>query len=327
MPYPYQRLRRLRATSAIRDLVSDIKVNLSDLILPVFVAEGLPEPKEIPSLTGQFWHNLESLINEAKEVKNLGINALMIFGIPLEKDEVGVNAFDPNGIVAQAVRKLKSEFKDDLVVLCDLCLDEYRIDGQCGVLKDSGEIDNDKTLELYEKIAVTQALAGADFVCPSGMMDGQVKAIREALDEAGFVETGILSYSVKYASALYGPFRDAVKVDLKGYRKSYQQAFDRSVKEARLEAALDVQEGADIVMVKPAITNLDVIKEISSSVDVPVFAYQVSGEYQMIIEAGLKGLVNLNDLINETLVSIKRAGASAILTYFAKQYALRQTNG
>lgn len=327
MGFPYQRLRRLRRSKAIRELVADIDIKENDLILPVFVADDISEPKEIPSMNDIYWHSVESLINEIEQAKELGIKAFMLFGVTGTKDEDGSGAFDENGIVSRSLKAIKKSFGDDVVVFTDLCLDEYRLDGQCGVVTAAGEIDNDQTLKLYQKIAVTQAAAGADFVSPSGMMDGQVKAIREALDESGYQNVGILSYGVKYASVLYGPFRGAVKVTLKGDRKSYQQAVNRSFKEALLEAELDIQEGADIVMVKPAITNLDIIAKLCEKLSSPVFAYQVSGEYQMIQEVAKTGLIDKNELINETLVAIKRAGAQVILSYFAKEFINWRNHG
>ena len=316
------RPRRLRRTPALRRLVSETSVTTADLVAPLFVAEGLDAPRPIDSLPGHAQHTLDSLVAEAGRLLRLGITSVVLFGIPATKDAVGSGASDPDGIVQVALRRLAQEYGDALVRIPDLCLDEYTDHGHCGVLTDTGAVDNDATLVRYQQAAVAQAAAGADLVAPSGMMDGQVGAIRTALDVAGHNDVGILAYSAKYASALYGPFRDAVDVEIigGGDRRSYQQD-PANRREALLEVALDVAEGADIVMVKPAVTYLDVIADVAATVDVPVAAYHVSGEYSMIKAAAERGWIDGTATAVEQLTAVKRAGADLILTYFAAELA------
>jgi porphobilinogen synthase len=317
-----RRPRRLRRTPALRRLVSETRLSRADLVAPLFVAEGREEPVAIGSLPGHHQHTLDSLVAEVTRLVADGISAVTLFGVPLERDAVGSGASSPDGIVPQALRRLRRELGDDVVLIPDLCLDEYTDHGHCGILDERGRVDNDATLARYQAAALAQATAGADLVAPSGMMDGQVGAIRSALDDAGFVEVGILAYSAKYASALYGPFRDAVDVEISdgGDRRGYQQDAGNR-REALLEVLLDVEQGADIVMVKPALSFLDVISDVAQSVDVPVAAYQVSGEYSMIKAAAERGWIDGQAAALEQLTSIKRAGADLILTYFAAELA------
>ncbi len=321
---PSVRPRRLRRTAALRELVADVHVRVDDLVAPLFVREGIAEPQPIESLPGVVQHTLTSLRVEVGELIELGVKAVILFGVPAEKDAIGSGAFDPDGIVQVALRNLRAEFGDSIVVMADLCVDEYTDHGHCGIVDDHGVVDNDATLEIYAKAAVAQASAGAHVVAPSGMMDGQVAAIRAALDDAGFHDVSILAYSAKYASALYGPFRDAVDVSIAdgGDRKGYQQDF-RNVREAMREVDLDIAEGADMVMVKPALAYLDVIADVAEHVDVPVAAYHVSGEYAMIHAAGERGWIDTDAVALEHLTAIKRAGATIILTYFTRWFAER----
>ncbi len=319
MTFPNQRPRRLRTTAAVRDLFSEVSLSANDFIVPFFVREGVSEKREIRSLPGIFQHSVDSLKREVEEEMSLGIKAVMLFGIPNQKDEMGSQAWAEDGIAQLAISELKGSFGDDLVVFADLCLDEYTSHGHCGVVLDD-RVENDPTLELYGRVALAQANAGADFVAPSGMMDGQVGKIRSALDENGNSNVGILAYSVKYASSLYGPFRDAVEVEIQGGgdRKGYQQDFRRS-KEAILEATLDEAEGADVLMVKPALTYLDILSLVKARTSLPVAAYQVSGEYAMIKAADQAGYIDGLSVAVEQLSAIKRAGADLILSYFAKE--------
>ena len=316
------RPRRLRRTPAIRRLVAETSVTTADLVAPLFVAEALAAPKIIDSLPGHFQHTLDSLVAEAERLLSVGITSVVLFGIPAAKDAAGSGASDEGGIIQVALRRLAAEFGDALVLIPDLCLDEYTDHGHCGLLAGDGSVDNDATLVRYQAAAVAQAAAGADLVAPSGMMDGQVGAIRRALDGAGHHDVGILAYSAKYASALYGPFRDAVDVSIVGGgdRRAYQQD-PGNRREALREVALDVAEGADIVMVKPAVTYLDVIADVSAMVDVPVAAYHVSGEYSMIKAADERGWIDGTATAVEQLTAVKRAGADLILTYFAGELA------
>ena len=302
--------------------MAETKVTADDLVAPLFVREGIVEPQPILSLPGHVQHTRESLVKEARRLVSLGIPGLVLFGVPATKDATGSQAWDPDGIVQVALRDLRDEVGDVLVLMADLCLDEYTDHGHCGVLTDRGEVDNDATIELYGRVAVAQAEAGADVVAPSGMMDGQVAAIRAALDRAGFETTAILAYAAKYASALYGPFRDAVDVQIVGGgdRKGYQQD-PANGREALAEVALDVAEGADIVMVKPALAYLDVIAAVRAAVDLPVAAYHVSGEYSMIKAAAERGWVDGVAVGLEHLTAIKRAGADIVLTYLAAEVA------
>ena len=308
----------------MRDLVSEVHLRVDDLVAPLFVREGIDEPVPIESLPGVVQHTLDSLRTEVSELAGLGIRSVILFGIPAEKDEVGSQAWAPDGIVQRALRMLRDDHGDSIVVMADLCVDEYTSHGHCGIVGDDGHVDNDATLELYARAAVAQADAGAHVVAPSGMMDGQVAVIRDALDDAGHHDVAILAYAAKYASALYGPFRDAVDVQIAdgGDRKGYQQDH-RNVREALREVELDLDEGADMVMVKPALAYLDVIADVARHVDVPVAAYHVSGEYAMIHAAGERGWIDTEAVALEHLTAIKRAGAGIILTYFARSVAER----
>jgi porphobilinogen synthase len=311
----------MRRTAALRSLVRETDLAPHHLIAPLFVKEGIREPQPIGAMPGQFQHTLESLRKEAREITALGVPAIVLFGVPASKDDVGSAASDPDGIAQLAIRELRAELGDDAVVISDLCLDEYTDHGHCGVLSDAGEVDNDRTLDRYREIAVAQAEAGADLVAPSGMMDGQVAAIRDALDGEGFDRTGILAYAAKFASALYGPFRDAAECAPRfGDRTGYQMD-PANADEAMREIRTDVAEGADIVMVKPALPYLDVIRRARDEVDVPVFAYSVSGEYAMVKAAAENGWIDGSRATLELLTSIRRAGADRILTYSAKEAA------
>jgi porphobilinogen synthase len=320
--FPERRLRRLRRTPALRRLVAETRLTAADFVAPLFVRQGAEEPIPILSMPGQVQHSRTSLVAEAKRLASLGIPGLILFGVPEHKDAVGSGAFDPDGIVQVALAEVRSALGDQLVLIADLCLDEYTDHGHCGVLDARGDVDNDATLELYQQTALAQAAAGADIVAPSGMMDGQVGAIRAALDGAGRTDVALLAYAAKYASALYGPFRDAVEVTIVGGgdRRGYQQD-PANRREALAEVALDIAEGADMVMVKPAGTNLDVIAAVRATVDVPVAAYQVSGEYSMITAAAENGWIDGAAVALESLTAIKRAGADFVLTYFAAELA------
>jgi porphobilinogen synthase len=321
--FPTYRPRRLRRTPALRRLVSEIDVRPADLVLPMFVREGLAEPVPIASMPGVLQHSSESLVKAAVEAVRAGVGGLMIYGVPVAKDAVGSGADDPDGVLNVALRRLHAELGDDTVLMADLCLDEFTDHGHCGVLDAAGAIDNDATLRRYAAMALAQAEAGAHLLGTSGMMDGQVGAARTALDRAGHLDTGILAYAPKYASGFYGPFREAVNSSLVGDRKSYQQDNARSVSEALAEVALDVAEGADIVMVKPALPYLDILRAVADASPVPVAAYQISGEYAMVEAAAERGWLDRERVIDETLTSIKRAGASIILTYWAAEVAGR----
>jgi porphobilinogen synthase len=304
--------------------VSEVAVRPSDLVLPMFVREGLGEAAEavpISSMPGVAQHSMESLVKAAVDAVEAGVGGLMIFGVPAEKDAQGSGGDDPDGILNVALRRLHSELGDSTVLMSDLCLDEFTDHGHCGVLAADGSVDNDATLERYVAMGLAQAEAGAHLLGTSGMMDGQVGAVRRALDGAGFVDTGILAYAPKYASGFYGPFREAVNSSLRGDRASYQQDASRTVADALAEVALDVQEGADIVMVKPALPYLDVLRAVADASPVPVAAYQISGEYAMVEAAAANGWLERERVILETLTSIKRAGASIVLTYWAAEVA------
>jgi porphobilinogen synthase len=317
--FPQSRPRRMRRTEALRSLARETELAPHHLIAPLFVKEGVSEPVPISSMPGQFQHTLESLRKEAAEIASRGVRAIVLFGIPEEKDAAGSQASDPNGIAQLGLKELRDELGDSTVLISDLCLDEYTDHGHCGVLSDDGEVDNDRTLERYEEIALAQTEAGADIVAPSGMMDGQVAAIRDALDDGGYPQTGILAYAAKFASALYGPFRDAAECAPKfGDRTGYQMD-PANADEAMREIRLDLEEGADIVMVKPALPYLDVIARASTEVDVPLFAYCVSGEYAMLKAAAENGWIDGKRATLEMLTSIRRAGADRILTYSAKE--------
>jgi porphobilinogen synthase len=321
-PFPIARPRRLRRTPALRELVAETTLRTGDLIAPLFVREDVSEPQPIHSLPGVVQHSRESLRKEVVELAGLGIPAVVLFGVPATKDPEGSAAFVPSGIVQVALGDLRAEVGDDLALIADLCIDEYTDHGHCGVLDERGEVDNDATLEIYARAAVAQARAGAHIVAPSGMMDGQVGRIRRALDDDGFPGVGILAYSAKYASALYGPFRDAVDVSIAGGgdRKGYQQDW-RNAREALREIDADIAEGADIVMVKPALAYLDVIQAARQHVAVPIAAYHVSGEYAMIRAAAANGWIDGDAVAIEHLTAIKRAGADIILTYLARDLA------
>jgi porphobilinogen synthase len=324
MSFPARRLRRLRRTPALRRLVAETKVTPDDLIAPLFVREGIDEPQPIASLPGVVQHTRDSLVKEARRLSYLGVPGVILFGVPATKDATGSQAWAPDGIVQVALEDLRQELGDTVVLLADLCLDEYTDHGHCGVLNDRGEVVNDATVELYARVALAQANAGADVVAPSGMMDGQVAAIRAALDDGGFSSVAILAYAAKYASALYGPFRDAVDVTIVGGgdRKGYQQD-PANVREAMAEVLADIDEGADMVMVKPALAYLDVIADVRDAVDVPVAAYHVSGEYAMVKAAAERGWIDGDAVAMEHLTAIKRAGADIILTYLAGEVAER----
>ncbi|MFC0082278.1 porphobilinogen synthase [Aciditerrimonas ferrireducens] len=319
---PARRLRRLRRTPALRRLVAETRLGVEDVLAPLFVREGIDAPRPIPSLPGQAQHTVGSLVAEAKRLADLGVPGLVLFGVPTRRDPEGSGAYDPDGIVQVALAELRAALGDRMVLVSDLCLDEYTDHGHCGVLGPRGEVDNDRTVALYQRAALAQARAGADLVAPSGMMDGQVAAIRAALDAEGFQEVGILAYAAKYASALYGPFRDAVDVTIAagGDRRSYQQD-PANRREAWAEVAQDVAEGADLVMVKPALPYLDVLADVAARVAVPVAAYHVSGEYAMVKAAAANGWLDGTAVLLEQLTAIKRAGARLILTYFAGELA------
>ena len=322
MAFPQRRLRRLRRTPALRRLVAETALTVDDLVAPLFVREGIDAPQPIPSLPGVMQHTRASLRREVAELRSLGVPAIILFGVPERKDPQGSGAWDPDGIVQVALADLRDEVGDDVVLMTDLCLDEYTSHGHCGVLDDDGQPDNDATLELYAQVALAQAEAGADIVAPSGMMDGQVLAIREALDEEGWSDVAVLAYAAKYASALYGPFRDAVDVTIVGGgdRKGYQQDY-RNAREALEEIRFDLDEGADMLMVKPAVTYLDVITRARALVDVPLAAYHVSGEYAMVKAAAERGWIDGPAVALEQLTAVKRAGADLVLTYFARELA------
>ena len=316
------RPRRLRTTAVMRAMVSETTVQPRQLILPVFVAEGLSEPRAISSMPGVFQHSLDSLRKVAVEAAQAGLAGIMLFGVPEHKDATGSGALDPDGILNVAIRTAREEVGDECLVMSDVCLDEFTDHGHCGVLTSSGVVDNDATVEIYAQMALAHAAAGVHVVAPSGMMDGQVAAIRAALDGAAATDIAIMAYAAKYASAFYGPFREAVSSSLQGDRKTYQQD-PGNLREALREVALDVAEGADLVMVKPALPYLDVLAAVRAAVDIPVAAYNVSGEYAMVEAAAANGWINREAAITETLTSIRRAGADVILTYWALEYARR----
>ncbi len=322
--YPVSRPRRLRRTAALRRLASQVSVDPTDLVLPVFVKEGIEAPVPIESMPGVVQHTRESARKAVAEAAQAGVGGVILFGIPAVKDARGSAADDPDGIVQRALGDAVAEVGESIVVMADLCLDEYTDHGHCGLLTASGDVDNDATLERYAAIAIAQASAGAQVVGPSGMMDGQVAAIRDALDSNGFSDVAIMAYSAKYASSFYGPFRDAAECAPQfGDRASYQQDPARAAAEAVEEARLDVAEGADIVMIKPAIGYLDVVRAVRESVGVPVAAYNVSGEYSMLEAAAANGWIDRDRAIREMVISIKRAGADIVLTYWATELAAR----
>ncbi|MEL6984747.1 MAG: porphobilinogen synthase [Actinomycetota bacterium] len=322
MTFPQRRMRRLRHTPTIRRLVAETTLSVDDLIAPLFVREGIDVPQPIESLPGVVQHTQDSLRAEVERLAGLGVPAVILFGIPEHKDAEGSEAWNPDGVVQVALGNLRADLGDDVVLIADLCVDEYTDHGHCGIVDERGRVDNDLTLDLYGNAAVAQAEAGADIVAPSGMMDGQVLAIRDALDEAEFPDTANQAYSAKYASAFYGPFRDAVDVTIAdgGDRSGYQQDY-RNGREALEEIRLDLGEGADMVMVKPALAYLDIITRARAEVDVPIGAYHVSGEYAMLKAAAANGWIDGDRAALEILTSIKRAGADVILTYLAGEVA------
>jgi porphobilinogen synthase len=321
MPFPQSRPRRLRRTAALRALVREVDLTPRQLIAPLFVKEGVSEPVPVASMPGQFQHTLESLRKEAREIASRGVTAFMIFGVPERKDAEGSQAWAANGIAQLALGMLREDLGDDHVVIADLCLDEYTDHGHCGVLNARGEVDNDATLERYRRIAQAQAAAGAHMVGPSGMMDGQVRAIRDALDGVGHGDVGIMAYAAKFASAFYGPFREAAECAPRFGDRSGYQMDPSNADEAIREIRADIAEGADIVMVKPALPYLDVIRRAKDETRFPLAAYSVSGEYAMLKAAGTNGWLDERRATLEALTAIRRAGADAILTYHAKEAA------
>lgn len=309
--------------AAVRDLVAETRLHPRQLVAPLFVREGIDVPQPITSLPGVVQHTRASLVAEVRELADLGVGAIVLFGVPSTKDSIGTGAFDPEGIVQAALRDVRDAVGDRLVVMADLCVDEYTDHGHCGILDGRGSVDNDATLDVYARIAVAQARAGAHVVAPSGMMDGQVGVIRAALDAEGFADVAILAYSAKYASGLYGPFREAVDCTIVGGgdRKGYQQDWRNGSREALREVFADLAQGADMVMVKPALAYLDVIAAVRAAVDVPVAAYHVSGEYSMIKAAAANGWIDHDVVATEHLTAIRRAGADIVLTYLARWYA------
>lgn len=322
MTFPGRRPRRLRLTPALRRLTAETRLGLDDLIAPLFVREDITDPQPIASLPGVMQHTRESLRKEVHELALLGIPGIILFGVPAVKDDEGSQAWHPDGIVQLALQDLRADMGDDLVLMADTCLDEYTSHGHCGVLDEAGNVRNDATIALYAKAAIAQATAGAHVIAPSGMMDGQVGAIRAGLDGAGHSDVSILAYSAKYASAFYGPFRDAVDCQIigGGDRKGYQQDY-RNGREALEEVRADIDQGADMVMVKPAMSYLDILSRVRAEVDVPVAAYHVSGEYAMIKAAAANGWIDGAAVALEQLTAIKRAGADIILTYLAREMA------
>jgi len=317
--FPVTRLRRLRKNTALREMFRETHLHKSDLIYPVFVVEGDGIKKEISSMPGQFQMSIDNVVRECEELQRLGLNSILLFGIPAEKDEVGSDAYDENGIIQKALRAIKKEFPE-IVAITDVCLCEYTSHGHCGVIE-NGDVQNDATLDLLVKEALSHAQAGADVIAPSDMMDGRVSSIRSALDKNGFADIPIMAYSAKYSSAFYGPFREAAESAPQfGDRRSYQMDPPNS-DEAIREIALDIQEGADIVMVKPALSYLDIIRRTKDEFNMPVAAYNVSGEYSMIKAAAANGWLDGERVMIEVLTSIKRAGADVIITYFAKDAA------
>lgn len=326
MAFPLQRPRRLRATPAMRRLVAETDLRPRHLVLPMFVKEGATEPVPIASMPGVVQHTRDSLRKAAVEAVAAGVGGLMLFGVPEHRDATGSAGTDPEGVLNVALRDVRSELGDATVLMADTCLDEFTDHGHCGVLDAQGRVDNDATLAVYAEMAVAQAAAGAHLLGPSGMMDGQIGVIREALDAAGHLDTGLLAYTAKYASAFYGPFREAVDSQLRGDRKTYQQD-TANIRESLRELALDLDEGADLVMVKPAMAYLDVLRAVAETADVPVAAYQVSGEYSMVEAAAANGWLDRDRTILETLTAIRRAGADIVLTYWAGEVAGRLDQG
>ena len=323
MDYPLSRRpRRLRTTPALRELTAETHLRPADFILPMFIADGLDEPNPISAMPGVSQHTFDSLTRAAEQALEQGVRCVDLFGVPLpeHKDENGSQAWAESGILNRGIAHLRKQFGDDLLIMADTCLDEFTSHGHCGLLDANGDVLNDATVDCYVDMAVSQAAAGAHLVSPSGMMDGQVAAIRQGLDSAGYSDVAIMAYSAKYASAFFGPFREAVGSSLQGDRRTYQQD-PANRRESLLEVQLDIDEGADFVMVKPALAYLDIISEVAEFSPVPVAAYQVSGEYSMIQAAGHNGWIDRDAVMRESLLSIKRAGANQILTYFATDAA------
>ena len=310
----------------MRELVAETRLHTSNFVAPLFVKEGITSPQPIASLPGVVQHSLDSLEREVQELASLGVRGVILFGVPEKKDEIGSGAFDPQGIVQVALQRLSKTVGSEIVLMADLCVDEYTSHGHCGIVGKNGDVDNDSTLDVYAKIAVAQANAGAQVVAPSGMMDGQVGVIRSALDANGHSDVSIMAYSAKYASGLYGPFRDAVDVSIAngGNRKGYQQDF-RNARESLAEVQADIDQGADIVMVKPALSYLDVISAVRAMTHLPIAAYHVSGEYAMVKAAAANGWIDHDTVALEQLTAIRRAGADIILTYFTRWFA--ENNG
>jgi porphobilinogen synthase len=327
MSFPSHRPRRLRATAALRKLTAEVRIENSQLILPAFIREGISEPAPLQSMPGVVQHTTDSLKRAAFEAVELGLGGIMLFGVPATRDATGSAGVDPDGVLNKAIADVKAEVGNDLVVMSDVCLDEFTDHGHCGVLTPDGALDNDATLEIYAQMAVIQAQSGADVLGPSGMMDGQVAVIRQALDEAGLKDTAVLAYAAKYTSAFYGPFREAVDSQLSGDRKTYQMD-PANRREAMLEVELDLEEGADMVMVKPAMSYLDIVADVAAMSPVPVAAYQISGEYAMIEAAAANGWIDRKPAILESVLGIRRAGADMVLTYWAAEIAhwLKESN-
>ena len=321
-PIPTIRPRRLRSTPAMRALVRETHVDPAKLIWPVFVRDDIDEPREIDAMPGQYQHTIDSLRRAAAEAAEAGVGAIDLFGVPAHRDAIGSQAWAEDGILNRGLAAVRAEVGDALVVCADTCLDEFTDHGHCGLLDAEGGVDNDATLPLYQAMAISQARAGAHMVSPSGMMDGQVAAIRAALDQAGYTDVAILAYSAKYASAYFGPFREAVGSTLKGDRRTYQQD-PANRREGLFEALLDAAEGADMLMVKPAGPYLDVLADVAAASDIPVAAYQVSGEYSMVEAAAANGWIDRTRVIDESLTGIFRAGADSVLTYWALEIARR----
>ncbi|WP_461175171.1 porphobilinogen synthase (plasmid) [Arthrobacter sp. Z1-9] len=320
MSFPNHRPRRLRTTPAMRRLTAETRLAPAELILPAFIREGRTEPTPITSMPGVVQHTAGTLKRAAAEAIELGIGGIMLFGIPAVRDAEGTASLDPDGVLNKAIRDVRAEVGDDLVIMSDVCLDEFTDHGHCGVLDADGYVDNDRTVEIYARMAVAQADAGAHMLGPSGMMDGQIAAIRNALDGAGHTNTSVVAYAAKYASAFYGPFREAVDSQLKGDRRTYQMDAGNR-REAIREVELDLAEGADIVMVKPAMSYLDIVADVAAMFPVPVAAYQISGEYAMIEAAAANGWIDRRAAITESVLGIRRAGADMVLTYWAAELA------
>ena len=319
MAFPDDRPRRLRRTAQLRQLVRETHLRADQLLLPCFVAEGTAERRPISTMPGVYQETPDSLMRLATEASELGLAGLVLFGVPARKDEVGSSAWDERGIVQEALRRLRAEFADRLLLVADDCLDEYTVHGHCGLLDASGQVDNDRTLELYQRIAVSQAAAGADVIAPSGMMDGQVAAIREALDSAGHTSVLILAYAAKFASCFYGPFREAADCAPQFGDRSGYQMDPANRREAMRELEMDLLEGADILMVKPALSYLDLVREARDRFDAPLACFAVSGEYAMLRAAAAVGALDLRQAVLESHLSMRRAGADVILTYFARE--------